>query len=56
MDEPTDKHNYTANSKLGESIYIKTQKRNDSGSFANLSPFVIKKTIDYVCNGEVDSC
>lgn len=30
--------------------------RTDNKTFENVSPFLIKKVIDYTCNGEVESC
>lgn len=58
MHEPPDIRTYGVrfnNTNLGGPKYI-TIKRNDSNSFENISPFVIKKTIDHACDGEVESC
>lgn len=58
MHEPPDIRTYgvrSNNTNLGEPKYI-TIRRNDNNSFVNISPFIIKKTIDHACDGEVESC
>ncbi|XP_030246511.1 uncharacterized protein LOC115565467 [Drosophila navojoa] len=51
----TTKSIYTKYQNLNNPKYI-VINRKDNKSFENVSPFLIKKTIDYTCGGEVDLC
>jgi len=56
MDKPPDiSRTSIYNKHLGEPKYI-VITRTDNKSFENVSPFLIKKTIDFACGGEVESC
>ncbi|XP_044779770.1 uncharacterized protein LOC123327423 [Drosophila simulans] len=45
----------TYQSQLGEPKFI-IIKRNDNNSFERTSPFIIKKSVDFACGGEVEGC
>jgi len=55
--------NHTAMSRLLTTIYMITSEpkyiiinRTDNKTFENVSPFLIKKVIDFACNGAVETC
>jgi len=45
----------TYQSQLGEPKFI-IIKRKDNNSFERMSPFIIKKSVDFACGGEVEGC
>jgi len=54
MDKPPDIGRTSIyNKHLGEPKHI-VINRTDNKSFENVSPFLIKKTIDFACGGEVE--
>lgn len=61
MDKPPDIHASTTTSIYRKYTNLSMQKyivisRADNNTFDNVSPFLIKKTIDFTCGGEVESC
>nr|AAA74494.1 unknown protein [Drosophila teissieri] len=58
MTDPPDIHNFTAKSyqsQLGNPKFI-VIKRKDNNSLERISPFIIKKSVDFACGGEVEVC
>lgn len=49
-----DKTKHLKNTSLGPK-YLIMSRTNSNDTLANVSPFLLKKTIDYVCGGEVTS-
>lgn len=55
MSRPPDRHVTTINMITSEPKYI-IINRTDNKTFENVSPFLIKKVVDYACNGAVETC
>jgi len=61
MTKPPDIHTPTASTIYSKYSSLDNPKymvitRKDNKSFENVSPFLIKKSIDYICAGEVATC
>nr|XP_043069358.1 uncharacterized protein LOC122322068 [Drosophila bipectinata] len=55
MHEPPDIGRYTPKTYQHKDPKFMVVKRKDNESFRTVSPFIIQKSIDYACGGEVDS-